>query len=189
MRIRFNEAKVTQAAAYLLKLRGGRMKYIKLIKLLYLADRKSFLDRGRTISTDTYVSMEHGPVLSITLNLIGGSHRLTDRTWEKTISTVEDWDVKLKKPDAEIGVDELSFADIETLDTIYAQFGHWNRWRLIDEVMHKLPEWRDPGNSMIPIRYREILQAGGLSEDEQKAIEGQIDNLTETQDLLTDSFA
>jgi len=67
--------------------------------------------------------------------------------WSSTISTVEDWDVKLNEPDAEIRVDELSLADIETLDAIYAQFGHWNRWRLIDEVMHKLPEWRDPATA------------------------------------------
>jgi hypothetical protein len=33
----FNERKATEAAAYLLKLRGGRMSYMKLIKLLYLA--------------------------------------------------------------------------------------------------------------------------------------------------------
>jgi hypothetical protein len=188
MRIRFNEARATQAAAYLLKLRGGRMKYIKLIKLLYLADRKAFLERGRTITTDCYVSMEHGPVLSITLNLIQGIHKQTDQTWARTIATVEDWDVKLVNPDAEISIDELSRADIETLESVFAQFGHWNRWRLIEEVMHKLPEWRDPGDSAIPIRYREILQASDLSSDEQALIAEQIDSLAEAQDLLTDSF-
>jgi uncharacterized phage-associated protein len=165
------------------------MKYIKLIKLLYLADRASFLGRGRTITTDCYVSMEHGPVLSVVLNLIWGTHRGTDETWARTIQTVEDWDVKLREPEADILVDELSLADIEALDAIYAQFGHWNRWRLIDEVMHKLPEWRNPGNSMVPIRFREILQAGGLTEEQQFAIEEQNENLAETQDLLTDSFA
>ena len=38
--MRFNEVKATQAAARLLRNRGGRMKYLKLIKLLYLADRE-----------------------------------------------------------------------------------------------------------------------------------------------------
>jgi uncharacterized phage-associated protein len=189
MRIRFNEARATQAAAYILKLRGGRMKYIKLLKLLYLADRKAFLERGRTITTDCYVSMEHGPVLSITYNLIGGTHRQTDHTWERTISAAEDFDVKLNDPEGEIFIDQLSCADLETIDSIYAQFGHWNRWRLIDEVMHKLPEWKNPGNSMIPIRYREILEAGEISPEDQALIEEQLDNLADAQDLLTDSFA
>ena len=70
MRLPFNEKKATQAAAYLLRLRGGRMSYMKLIKLLYLADRISLNRRGRPITTDRYVSMDRGPVLSRTLNLI-----------------------------------------------------------------------------------------------------------------------
>jgi uncharacterized phage-associated protein len=184
MRIRFNEAKATQAAAYLLKKRGGRMKYIKLIKLLYLADRKSFLERGRTITTDCYVSMEHGPVLSITYNLIGGTHRQTDHTWERAISTVDDFDVKLNNPDARIKLDELSQADIEALDWVFAQYGHWNRWKLIDEIMHKLPEWTDPGDSMSPIDYLDILKAGNISPEDQARIEEELNSLTTVQELL-----
>ena len=37
----FNQPKATQAAARRLKSRGGRMSYMKLIKLLYLADREA----------------------------------------------------------------------------------------------------------------------------------------------------
>lgn len=36
----FNELKTAQLAAYLLKQGGGRMEYIKLINLLYLAERE-----------------------------------------------------------------------------------------------------------------------------------------------------
>jgi len=66
----FNERKATEAAARLLKLRGGTMSYMKLIKLLYLADREALLRWGRPISTDRYVSMDRGPVLSHVLNLV-----------------------------------------------------------------------------------------------------------------------
>jgi uncharacterized phage-associated protein len=184
MRIRFNEAKVTQAAAHLLKLRGGRMKYMKLIKLLYLADRKSILERGRPVTTDRYVSMDHGPVLSVTLNLIGGGYRNTDESWSRVISSADDWDVVLAEPNVEPDRDELSRAEIEILDSIFAQYGHWNRWRLIDEVMHKLPEWRDPHGSMIPIEYRDILQASDLSPSDQALIEEELESLSAVQDLL-----
>jgi hypothetical protein len=37
----FDEKKATEVAAFLLKMRGGKMSYLKLIKLLYLADRES----------------------------------------------------------------------------------------------------------------------------------------------------
>jgi len=40
----FNERKATEAASVLLRLRGGQMSHLKLIKLLYLADREA-LDR------------------------------------------------------------------------------------------------------------------------------------------------
>lgn len=64
MRLRFNDRKATQAAALLLQLRGGKMSYMKLIKLLYLADREALLQWGRPITTDRYVSMNRDPVLS-----------------------------------------------------------------------------------------------------------------------------
>jgi uncharacterized phage-associated protein len=70
MRLRFNEAKATQAAARLLRNRGGTMSYMKLIKLLYLADREALASWGRPITTGNYVSMDKGPVLSHVLDRI-----------------------------------------------------------------------------------------------------------------------
>src|SRR4029077_8119875 len=70
MKLRFNEAKAAQAAARLLKLRGGRMSFLKLIKLLYVVDREALLGGGRPVTTDQYVSMDKGPVLSKIYDLI-----------------------------------------------------------------------------------------------------------------------
>ena len=36
----FNERKAMEAAAHLLHRRGGQMHYLKLLKLLYIADRR-----------------------------------------------------------------------------------------------------------------------------------------------------
>jgi len=66
----FSEPVVTQMAAYLLKKRGNRMAFIKLIKLLYLAERKAVSKWAEPISGDHFVSMPHGPVLSQTYELI-----------------------------------------------------------------------------------------------------------------------
>lgn len=65
MRTRYREEKATEAAARLLKLRGGAMSHMKLIKLLYLLDREAYVRWGRPVTYDTYVSMPHGPVLSL----------------------------------------------------------------------------------------------------------------------------
>src|SRR5688572_27768282 len=106
MRLPFNEKKATQAAAYLLRLRGGRMSYMKLIKLLYLADRLSLTRRGRPITTDRYVSMDRGPVLSRTLNLITEDREpAAPSFWAEFIAEPSNFEVELK---SDPGADELS---------------------------------------------------------------------------------
>lgn len=48
----------------LLARHDGHMNYMQLIRLLYLADREAIHRWGCPISTDRYVPMENGPVLS-----------------------------------------------------------------------------------------------------------------------------
>ena len=94
--MRFNEVKATQAAARLLRNRGGRMKYLKLIKLLYLADREALSRWGRPITTDNYVSMDNGPVLSQILKRIDDGAAPGEPTfWTSHIIPCGDWDVLL----------------------------------------------------------------------------------------------
>ena len=124
-RLRFNEKKATQAAARLLRLRGGRMSYMKLIKLLYLADREALLRWGRPISTDRYVSMDHGPVLSRVLNLTSdGDDPECPSVWAESISAPSNYEVELK---GEAGNDELS--EGETCPLLI-DFCPVLRWRL-----------------------------------------------------------
>jgi uncharacterized phage-associated protein len=181
VRLRFNERKATQAAAHLLRLRGGRMSYMKLIKLLYLADREALLRWGRPISTDRYVSMDRGPVLSRVLDLASdGDDPESPSIWAASISEPSNHDVQLK---CDAGNDELSDAEVALLDEIFRQHGHMSRWQLV-RFTHKLPEWKDPQGSAIPINYRDILKAGGKSDLEIAAIEDELAELTEADLLL-----
>jgi uncharacterized phage-associated protein len=181
VRTRFNEKKATQAAAHLLRLRGGRLSYLKLIKLLYLADREALLQWGRSISTDRYVSMDRGPVLSRVLDLAtDGEDPGTPSVWASSISAPSDYEVELK---ADAGDDELSEAEIQLLDQIFAKYGKMSRWDLV-KLTHKLPEWIDPHGSAIAISYRDILKAGGKSDLEIAAVEGELAELAETDLLL-----
>jgi uncharacterized phage-associated protein len=181
MNLRFNERKATQAAARLLKLRGGRMSYMKLIKLLYLADRKALMQWGRPITTDRYVSMDHGPVLSRILNLTtDGNEPGGESVWSAAIAEPSHYDVELK---SEPETDELSQAEINLLDAIFKEFGHKTRWQLVD-LTHQLPEWKDPEGSAIPISYRDILKAESKTELEIVAIEDELSQLAEADLLL-----
>lgn len=76
MRLKLNEVKLAQAAAYLIKKRGqGYMNYMKLIRLLYLADRMSLVQSGRPITFDKFSVRPHGMVLSGMLDLINGEEK------------------------------------------------------------------------------------------------------------------
>lgn len=163
--LRFNEAKTTQAAALLLRLRGGRMHYLKLLKLLYLADRAALLRWGFPITYDRYVSMNNGPVPSRTYGLIvdeGGNEY-----WRRYISApMGDYEVEAIS-EAPQGL--LSRAEENLLADIFSLHGRKDRWSLVDET-HKLPEWRHPKGSSEPIEIGAILAGGGENAEKIESV-------------------
>jgi uncharacterized phage-associated protein len=181
MLLRFNERRATEAAARFLKLRGGRMKYLKLIKLLYLLDREALLRWGAPVTTDQYVSMDNGPVVSRIYELIRDEAAPgTDSFWRRHISAPEDWDVTLI---AEPEPAEVSPAENALIDEIFARYGKMGRWDLV-RLSHDLPEWQDPKGSAIPIAYRDILRAGKKTEAEIAAVEAELEALAAAEALL-----
>jgi uncharacterized phage-associated protein len=184
MALRFNERRATEAAARFLKLRGGRMKYLKLIKLLYLLDREALLRWGRPVTTDRYVSMDNGPVVSRIYELILDEPAPgTKSVWRSHISAPANWDVELmREPDAE----ELSRAEEDLIDDIFSKYGKVNRWELV-RLSHEFPEWRNPDGSAFPITYGDILRAGNKSDEEIAATEAELESLAAAESLLQPS--
>lgn len=179
--LRFNERRATEAAAKFLKLRGGRMSYLKLIKLLYLLDREALLRWGRPVTTDRYVSMDNGPVVSRIYDLIREEPPPgTDPVWRHFISAPSNYEVSLT---AEPEIDELSPAEETLIEEIFAQYGKLSRWNLVD-LSHDLAEWQDPKGSAIPIEYRDILRAGKKTESEIAAVESELEALAAAEAML-----
>ena len=146
------------------------MNYLKLIKLLYFVDRESMKRHGHPISGDRYVSMDHGPVLSQTFNLIKGAVKFADQGWNHWIADNADYAVSLKRKVTRDALDELSEADIEVLSDIHAKFGKMDQWELVEYAHRYCKEWRDPKGSSIPIHYEEIFKALGRSAAEAKKL-------------------
>lgn len=168
MMLLFNETKATQAAARLLKLRGGSMSYVKLIKLLYLADREALIRWGRPITTDRYVSMDNGPVVSRIYDLIRDEPPPNSfPIWRKFISDPENYEVRLL---GDPGSEELSRPEAELIDEVFAQHGLQNRWAVVDYT-RSLPEWIHPDGGALPIEYRDVLKAAHKTEEEISAVE------------------
>ena len=174
MKPTFREDKAVQAAALFLKLRGNnnQMSHLKLMKLLYLAEREALLRWGRPITYDFCVSMDHGPVLSQTLSLVNGDIQI-DRLWERHISSPENHEVRLIE---DPGDDKLSDAEENLIKEIFAQHGTKSRWELRD-FTHTLAEWQDPKGSSIRIDYQEILRAGKKEDAEIASIIEDIESL------------
>jgi uncharacterized phage-associated protein len=72
MELRFDFEKSLQAAAYLLHLEEGRMPYLRLLKLMYIAERELLAQTASPLTGDSYRALEDGPVLNRVFNLIGG---------------------------------------------------------------------------------------------------------------------
>lgn len=173
MRPEFREKKTIEAVVFLIKRHNGEMNYMKLIKLLYLADREALLTLGRPITYDRYVSMDQGPVLSHTLNKINeGDPPGIPSTWSRHISAPHNYAVRLIM---DLEPWELSDAEIDILSNIYRQYGHMDKWELVGMLHEILPEWQDPNGSSLPILYQDILQAGGMSDAEIRSIETELE--------------
>jgi uncharacterized phage-associated protein len=167
VRFFFNIRKASQAAAYLVKLHGGQMNLMSLLKLLYLADRASLVETGYSITGDQMVSMPHGPVLSRIYDFVkwGKPESEQDESaqWYEYITERNNHEVSLAK--ASPSFDELSEYERDVLKKVHDEYGHLKPWELRD-LTHNLPEYKDPNGSSIPISPVEILRIEGKGNDE-----------------------
>jgi uncharacterized phage-associated protein len=168
MRFRFDLKKALQAAAVLLEYeKTRRMSYLRLLKLLYVADRECLAEFGRPITGDQPVALKRGPVLSRVLALIKGEHTEAgecDRWVHK-----DGYEVELV---ADPGRGELSRGEVAKLLEVS------NRYRELDdcdvvEDTHKFDEWKKNfrgDESAAPIDWSDALTALGKA-DRAAAIE------------------
>lgn len=162
-----NERKVAQMAAYLIRKDGERMSHLKLMKLLYLSDREAMARHGQPMTGDSVVAMPHGPVLSMTLNLMAGDVESNPGGWESWISDKENHEVSLRNPSFNPeDLDHLSQADMDVLDAIWDKFGHMGKYEIRDYTHNHCPEWQDPQGSSCPIPPQRIFAALGHSREE-----------------------
>lgn len=176
----FSERKAAQVAAYFLiraSQKLGSVTLLKLMKLMYLAERLSYERFCYPIIGDALVSMPHGPVLSRTLDLMNFGSSTDDSEWESLISEREDRYMSLKNHDG-LTVDdlrELSESDIEVLNSVWNKFGRLSAVKLREYThdQNNCPEWQDPDGSSVPIRIETLLEKLGYSQvDIEKAVAG-----------------
>ena len=168
IQFRFHPEKAVEAAAVFLKLHGKPMKYLGLLKMLYLADRLALKRMEQPITGDHYVSMAYGPVLSGVYDLIKGKP-VDDALplWSQFISPRSENRVSLLN---DPGDDDLCEEETEIIQQVYQAFGQLDPFE-VAEWTHDLPEWNDPHGSAMPIPVEDILKNVGKSDKEISEIQ------------------
>lgn len=168
MLVPFCAIKIAQAAAVLLKAEPtNRMGRLRLLKLLYIADREALAERARPITGDKSVAMDHGPVLSQTYDLIKGTDYASTE-WAKYLRT-EGRDVHLIE---DPGVGKLTRYEISKLQHVSARFIDSDDWT-VAEITHEFPEWvknRPEKGSSRPIPLDDLLDATGHAQDKERLL-------------------
>lgn len=135
-------AKVIQSVCYLLG-HIGKADKLKLVKLLYLADKCHLIRYGRTITGDEYWAMDYGPVGSTAKDILSFDEEFLSHEFKyasKMLRKVSQFEFEAIAPCDPETLDSLSETDIEALSLVLDKFSHMTTGDLI-KYTHRYPEW------------------------------------------------
>lgn len=148
--MRGNYKKITQIINYLLRKdeRASSVPELKIIKLVWAADRYHIRKYARTVSEDKYVAMKNGPVGSLTKDVAEFSDNVYSNIEPTNFTYIGSY-IRFEKTNEnavlssvnDVDYDELSQTDREALDFAWDNFGHYD-WRTLVEITHRYPEWQ-----------------------------------------------
>jgi len=173
----FDYQKATQAINYLARKEGGKIDKLKLIKLIYFAERYHLRRHGRPIINDTYFAMKRGPVPSSVKDIVEMSGFLADEERDyaqKFICPSPPYSVDSL---AEVDTDLFSDSELDALDFAYREFGDAHQHQLV-ELTHEYPEWK---------QFETAIESGRTTREVMSYIDffNNPDNLAEDKFMLS----
>jgi len=174
------EFKATVQAIHFLLKNFGETNKLRLLKLIYFADKRHLIFGGRTITGDTYLAMKMGPAGSTTLNVLRKDERFDTDQLSYINQYVQVKNNKCKYVSPDMIYDQLSESDQKTLIKIGELFKSWSKDRLINWT-HKYPEW---------VQFEQAIANGSKCEQiELVALFSTIENdpLGISKDIVEDS--
>ena len=162
--------KAIQAVGVLLRHEGKHVSRLRLLKLLYIADRISLEKTGSPILGSKLVAMKNGPLHSDVLDLINGNH-LEEPAWSRHFRNVGRDIVLEDEPD----VGKLSRFEIQLLNQVVEERINLSDWDVADET-HGFAEWQtvypDPKeNTSRPIPIELLIDAVGRGGDKESILQ------------------
>jgi uncharacterized phage-associated protein len=138
-------------AIHLLLKTFGEMDKLKIVKIIYFADKRHLIFGGRTITGDNYMAMKLGPVGSMVLDVLDKNVKYIQPEQLQYINQyIQQGKGKnnYKCTENKMEYDQLSESDKKTLTKIGKKFNVMDGRALV-ELTHKYPEWT---------KFEEILQ-------------------------------
>ena len=175
----FRSRKAAQVCARFALLNDGIIEKLKLIKLIYLSERKILGEQSRPMLFDELFSLPHGPICSSTLNGIDGAY---GEVWDEFIARNGNEVVALKKFDRD-DFDELSDAELDVMNDVWARFGNMTASQLRNYSHVNCPEYTET-TGRIPIAYREVLEAMGVRDADAEFIDREISEFRREESIL-----
>lgn len=158
LKFKFDFEKTLQASAVLLRSHRKQMSVLRLLKLLYIADRELVATAGHTLTGDRTVAMAHGPVLSRVYDLI-----------KQQAGRAGEWHAVIHRNGYNLhlvgdpGTGHLSKGDAAKLQEVTDRYLAVDDWTLADKITHEFPEWvgsyREGTSQRIP--WEDVLKANG----------------------------
>lgn len=151
---------------------GNRIKnptILKICKILYFADLDHLQRFGRFISRDNYVAMKHGPVPSMSYNILKEARKFGTYNEDFKIQ-----DAKKLALIREADLDEFSESDVESLDYAINKFGKCSVGNLVDishdQAWNKVTKSGqifddDSAPNMMPLALESIIEMMPNSEE------------------------
>jgi uncharacterized phage-associated protein len=164
MKTPFDIQKAAQVAHFFITKADGHMHILKLVKLIYLADRHSIEKRRTPIVGGTYYALPHGPVTSEVLNLIDDGTPEGSSAWEQLVSDRADHMVATNGTLEDY--DALAPSEIQLLEEIWNEFGQMDRWALRDWTHQHCVEWSDPNGARNEILARHLAESFAWNDSE-----------------------
>lgn len=133
--------------------------------------------------------MQHGSVLSTTLDMMNGWGGNAQGGWNTWIEDRSGHDVALRDASMirspEKDLLELSYSDLEILECIWSKFGHMGKYELV-EYTHSsaCPEWVDPQGSSRPIPLSKLLKAVGYEGEALQSVKAHLHEQTRLNTVL-----
>ena len=165
----FSPEKAVQLISLFLIKAGGSLEKLKLIKLIYLADRRFFELYGEPILWDEYYSLPQGPICSSALNCI--DKNIASELSDAFFSAADNRNIQIEEH-IEIGCfDHLCEAEINVADSVWQEHGAKTASQLRNYTHSNCPEYVLLEHGRIRIPYENILAAVGNDRPRETALE------------------